>query len=90
MTTTGAAPAYYAGLAEWAFTVFFISAVLGYFALAAYGVSLLQVELLPVWVGWATSIFSVGLLILLFFIGDTLPAFHYVPGLVIGILLLLL
>ncbi|HEU5347635.1 MAG TPA: hypothetical protein VFU63_03380 [Ktedonobacterales bacterium] len=89
LTSTGTVPGYYESLAKWGFTLFYIYAVLGFLALAAYGASLLQVALLPVWVGWATIVFSMGLLILLFIMGDTLPAFHYVPGLLIGILLLL-
>lgn len=89
MTAAGAAPAYYESLARWAFRLFFIYAVLGFLALAAYGVSLLQAGLLPVWVGWATVVFSSALLILLFIMGDTLPGLQYLPGLLIGILLLL-
>jgi hypothetical protein len=89
MTATGAAPASYESLAQWGFRLFFIYAVLGFLALTAYGVSLLQVGLLPGWVGWAAIVFSVALLILMFIMGDTLPGFHYLPGLLIGILLLL-
>ena len=85
----GAAPAFYAPLAQWMFALFFIYAALGFLALAAYGVSLLQAGLLPAWVGWATLLFSVAMLIVLFIQGDNLPAFHYLPGLVIGVLLLI-
>lgn len=85
----GAAPAFYAPLAQWMFALFFIYAALGFLALAAYGVSLLQARLLPAWVGWATLLFSVAMLIVLFIQGDNLPAFHYLPGLVIGVLLLI-
>lgn len=88
MTTAGAAPAYYAPLAQWMFAVFFIYAALGFLALAAYGVSLLQARWLPGWVGWATLLFSIAMLIVLFVQGDNLPAFHYLPGLLIGGLLL--
>ncbi len=89
MTAKGTVPAYYESLALWGFRLFFTYAALGFIALVAYGVSLLQVELLPVWVGWVTIVFSLGLLILLFIMGDTLPGFHYLPGLLIGALLLL-
>ena len=85
----GAAPAFYAPLAQWMFALFFIYAALGFLALAAYGVSLLQAGLLPAWVGWTTLLFSVAMLIVLFIQGDNLPAFHYLPGLVIGVLLLI-
>jgi hypothetical protein len=89
MTATGAVPASYESLAKWGLTLFFIYAVLGFLAPAAYGVSLLQVELVPAWASWATIVYSVALLILLFIMGDTLPASHYLPGVLIGILLLL-
>jgi hypothetical protein len=89
MAATGAAPASYEALARWGFRLFFIYAVVGVFALAAYGVSLLQVAFVPAWASWVTIVFSVALLILLFSMGDTLPAFHYLPGLLIAILLLL-
>ncbi|HEY1391429.1 MAG TPA: hypothetical protein VGF38_23015, partial [Ktedonobacterales bacterium] len=85
-STTGAAPAYYAPLAQWMFALFFIYAVLGFLALAAYGVSLLQGGLLPAWAGWATLLFSIAMLIVLFIQGDNLPIFHYLPGLLIGAL----
>jgi hypothetical protein len=89
MSATGAMPASYESLAKWGARLFFVYAVLAFLALAAYGASLLQVGLLPAWVGWATIVFSIALLILLFIMGDTLPAFHYLPGLLIGVLLLL-
>ena len=87
--TTGAVPAYYESLAQWGFALFYISAVIGFLALAAYGASLLQVGLLPAWAGWATLVFSLALLVQLFVMGDTLPAFHYLPPVLIGILLVL-
>lgn len=40
------------------------------------------------WTGWATLAFSIVMLVQLLAKGDTLPAYHYLPGLVIGILLL--
>ena len=40
------------------------------------------------WVGWATLIYSLALLILLFIMVDTLPLVDYPPALPIGILLL--
>jgi hypothetical protein len=89
MKATGAVPAYYEPLAQWGFALFYVSAVVGFLALAAYGGSLIQVGLLPAWAGWATLVFSIAMLILLLIMGDTLPAFHYVPALLIGILLLL-
>ncbi|HKT37218.1 MAG TPA: hypothetical protein VJR48_02535 [Ktedonobacterales bacterium] len=87
-STRGAAPAYYAPLAQWMFALFFIYAILGFLALAAYGLSLLQAGLLPAWVGWATILFSIAMLIVLFIKGDNLPILHYLPGLLVGALLL--
>jgi len=86
--TIGAVPAYYEPLAQWGYALFYVYAVVGFLALAAYGGSLLQVELLPAWVGWATLIFSIAILTHLLISGDTLPAFHYLPPLLIGILLM--
>ncbi|MEO6066253.1 MAG: hypothetical protein ABIP49_10800 [Lysobacterales bacterium] len=86
---TGAVPAYYEPLAQWGFALFYVYAVVGFLALAAYGGSLLQVDLLPAWVGWATIVFSILILIQLLITGDTLPAFHYLPPLLIGIFLML-
>lgn len=86
---SGAVPGYYAPLAQWAGAIYMIYTIIGFLALAAYGISLLQAGLLPAWVGWATLIYSAALLLLLVIQGDTLPAFHYLPGLLIGGFLLL-
>ena len=86
--TTGAVPAYYEPVAQWGFALFYVYAVVGFLALAAYGGSLLQADLLPAWVGWATIVISILALIQLLVTGDTLPAFHYMPPLLIGIFLM--
>jgi hypothetical protein len=88
MTATGTLPTYYEPLAQWGFALFYVSAVIGFLALAAFGVSLLQVALVPLWAGWVTLIFNLAMLILLLRMGDTLPAFHYLTPLLIGLLLL--
>ena len=88
LTTTGVMPAHYEPLAKWGFALFLVYAVVGFLALAAYGLSILQTGLLPAWTGWATLIFSIAMLILLLITGDTLPAFHYLPAVLIGIVLL--
>ncbi len=85
---TGTVPAPYEPLADWAFALFAVYAVVGFLALAAFGGSLLRVGLLPAWVGWATVLFSLAMAALLLVIGDTLPAFHYFPPLLIGAMLL--
>lgn len=89
LTTTGAIPTYFEPLAQWVYVLFYVYAVVGFLALSAYAVSILRTGLLPAWTGWATLIFSIALLIQLLAMGDTLPAFHYLPPLVIGVLLLL-
>jgi hypothetical protein len=89
MAGTGTVPTYYEALAQWGFAIFYSYAVIGFLALAAYGGTLLQVSLLPAWAGWATLIFSFAMVVLLLVQGDTLPAFHYLPALLIGILLML-
>jgi hypothetical protein len=86
---TGTVPPYYEPLAQWGFALFYVYAVVGFLALAAYGGSLLQVGLLPAWAGWGTIIYSIAMLVLLLITGDTLPAFHYFPPLLMGILLLM-
>ncbi len=88
MVDTGVVPQYYEPLAEWGFALFYIYAVVGFLAMVAYGGSLLQVDLVPAWAGWATIVFSMAMLALLLVTGDTLPAFHYFPSLLVGILLL--
>lgn len=88
MAATGAMPTYYEPLAQWNSALFFIYAVIGFLALAVYGGALLQINLLPAWAGWATIIFSIATLVLLLVQGDTLPAFHYFPALLIGIMLM--
>ena len=88
LVTTGTVPPYYEPLAQWGFALFYVYAVVGFLALAAYGGALLQVGLVPAWAAWATMIFSIAMLALLLITGDTLPAFHYFPPLLIGILLL--
>ena len=89
MPATGTVPAYYEPLAQWGFALFYVYAVVGFLALATYGGALLTAGLLPGWAGWSTLILSLALLIQLLIMGDTLPAFHYVPPLLIGILLLM-
>ena len=85
----GAVPAYYEPMAQWGYALFYAYAVVGFLALAAYGGGLLRVGVLPGWAGWATVIFCMAMLILMVITGDTLPAFHYLPGLLLGILLVL-
>ncbi len=88
-SAAGSIPPYYEPLAGWAGSLFFAYAALGFVALATYGLSLLQVALLPGWAGWASIVFSIAMLVVLVIRGDNLPIFHYLPPLLVGILLLL-
>lgn len=89
MASGGSIPAYHQALAQWAGALFTTYATLAFLSLAAYGGAIIQTGLLAGWVGWATVIFSLGLLLLMLVMGDTLPYFHYLPPLLIGILLLI-
>lgn len=88
LAATGVVPPYYEPLARWGFALFFVYAVSGFAALAAFGGSALHVGLLPAWIDWGTIAFSLATLVALLIVGDTLPAFHYVPPLVMGLTLL--
>ena len=87
VTASGTLPAYYQPLARWAFALFYVYAVLGYLALGCYGAALLQVDILPAWIGWVALLINILFLIHLLITGDTLPAFHYLSPLLIGIVL---
>lgn len=73
---------------EWLQSLIVAHVVLAFLSQAVFGASLLQTSLLPEWVGWATIIWSAGMLVYL-------PAFkprdlyypwvHYVAPLMIGI-----
>jgi len=82
-------PPYYEPLARWCFAIFFVYAIAGFLALATYGGAVLRVGLLPAWVGWGTTAFSLAALVALLLTGDTLPALHYVPPLGMGLILLM-
>lgn len=88
LVATDSMPPYYEPLVRWCFALFFIYAVAGFLALAAFGGAVLRVGLLPAWVGWGAIAFSLATLVALLLTGDTLPAFHYVPPLVMGLILL--
>lgn len=89
MAGTGTVPTYYETLAQWGAALFYAYAVIGFLSLATYGGASLRADIVPAWTGWATLIFSVAVLVLMLVQGDTLPAFHYFPALLIGILLVL-
>ena len=89
MVLTGTMPAYYEPLARWGYGMFQVYIVLGCLGLAALGGSLLLTGLIPAWAGWVAIAMTAATLAHLLISGDTLPAFHYFPALLIGILLLI-
>ena len=68
--------------------LFLIYIVLGCLALAALGIALMGEGVVPSLVGWAVVVMLLGTLAHLLVSGDTLPAFHYFPGLLLGVVLL--
>ena len=85
------AEAYNLSKQDWLQSLIVVHVVLAFLAQAVFGASLLRTGLLPAWIGWATILWSLGLLVYL-------PAFrprdiyypwvHYVAPLMIGIMLL--
>jgi hypothetical protein len=74
---------------NWALAIIYV--VLAFLAQAAIGGSLLQAELLPPWIGWATVVWSIGwLLVFVIKRGDIyFPVLPHVVPLVIGVALIL-
>lgn len=77
---------------EQAYSQIVIYVVLAFLAQAAIGVGLLQTDLLPGWIGWATIIWSLACLIILPIVSPRdiyYPVLHHAAPLLIGIALLL-
>jgi hypothetical protein len=74
---------------NWALAIIYV--VLAFLAQAAIGGSLLQADLLPPWIGWATVAWSIGwLLVFVIKRGDIyFPVLHHVMPLFIGVALIL-
>lgn len=85
---TGVIPPYYEPLAQWMSGLFRAYIVIGCLGLAALGGSLILAAPVPAWVGWTTIALSAATLAHLLIMGDTLPAFHYFPAVLIGIMLI--
>lgn len=85
---TGAVPAYYPALSSLVGALFRTYIVVGCLALMAYGGSLLRTDVVGAWAAWTVLVLAAAILAHLLITGDTLPAFHYFPTLLIGILLL--
>jgi hypothetical protein len=76
---------------EWLYAPTVVHVVLAFLAQAAFGASLVQTSLLPGWVGWATIIWNLGLLVYLPVFKPReiyYPFVYYVAPILIGIMLL--
>lgn len=81
----------YLGKRDWIYPQIVLYVVLAFLAQTAFGVSLLQTELVAGWVGWVTIIWNLGwLAVLLIFSPRNIyfPALHHAAPLIIGIALL--
>ncbi len=76
---------------EWVYPQFVVHVVLAFLAQAAFGAALLRTGLVAGWVGWATIIWNLALLVIMpiAYPRDIyFPWLHYVAPLIIGIALL--
>lgn len=89
LATTGTIPEAYAPLSRWNGALFTIFSILAFGGMLAFGAAILATHLLPLWLGWATIIYSAGGLILHAATRDSLPVMHHLMPLIIGIALLL-
>jgi hypothetical protein len=86
---TGSEPALYSVFFEWSSVILqrvYVS--VGYISLMLFGGSILRTAWLPAWAGWMCASWGAGMLALLLLSHATLPATLYIPGAVLGILLL--
>ncbi|WP_152360399.1 hypothetical protein [Microlunatus speluncae] len=86
---TGTMPTYYEPLAGWGYAQFKVYILLGCLGLAALAGSLLLTGVIPAWACWTAIALCTATLAHLLITGDTLPAFHYFPGVLIGVMLLI-
>jgi hypothetical protein len=76
---------------QWSYPQIVAHVVLAFLAQAAFGLALLQTDLLPSWVGWASILWNLGCLVILPILMPQdmyFPWLHYVVPLLIGISLL--
>ena len=79
----------FAPLAALAGVLFAAFIVIGCSSLTALGVAALLGGALPIWVGWTTLSAGAAILVGYLVMGDTLPAFVYLPTILLGIVQLL-
>lgn len=79
----------FAPLAALGGVLFAVFIVVSCSSLAVVGVAALLGGILSVWVGWATLALSLAILAGYLVVGDTLPAFVYLPSVLLGIVQLL-
>lgn len=81
----------YLGKNDWHYPLIVVYAVIGFVAQAAFGVALLQTNLVSAGVGWATILWNIGWLVMLVIFSRNniyFPVLHHVAPLIIGIALL--
>jgi hypothetical protein len=88
MVRTSALPDFYVPLTLWTHALGVIYTVLAFTALAALGGAVLSTCILPRWMGWLTLVYSLVGLGVFVYTHDIPPLLHYLPLLIIGILLL--
>lgn len=86
---TGHEPALYSVFFEWSSVILqrvYVS--VGYISLMLFGWSILRTAWLPAWAGWMCALWGAVMLGILLLSHTTLPATLYIPGAVLGMLLL--
>ena len=81
----------YVGKRDWIYPQIVLYVVLAFLAQAAFGASLLQTGLVAGWAAWASIIWNLGWLLIMFIVRPRdiyFPVLHHVAPLVIGIALL--
>jgi hypothetical protein len=89
---TRAVPDSYAPLAAWSSALFVLYTILTFGGLALYGAAMLVSPLsplLPQWLGWVSIVYGLAGLVLLGVSRDAPPFLHYLPTLLIGVILVL-
>lgn len=89
LAASGAIPEAYAPISHWNGALFTIFSYLAFGGMLLFGAAMLATPLLPLWLGWATLIYSLGGLALHTITGDSLPAMHHLMPTIIGVVLLL-
>jgi hypothetical protein len=88
LVATGGIPSSYEPISRWHGVLSALFTFLAFSGVAAFGAAILTWGLLPHWLGWAATLYSLAGLDLLALTRDSLPALHSTVPLVMGIVLL--